>query len=263
MRVYHFINDRYGLEGLQEKRLKIARINELNDPFEFVGADLSDYEFREAMEDLKDHLNKKLGLLCFSKGWENPVQWTHYADKHRGICMGFDVPDNYLAVMKYEDNRLSTKDFFAGLINLRDKLSAEMNDFIGQSLSIRDRLERKNKFMNELFPKRLWEENEADTEGLECMKKILCTKFSHWSYEQEYRIFCPLSEDKKNGDLYYLDFPDELRLKEVIIGVRSCVTTNHIKALLGEMVGSVEVFKVREAYRKFAMVKDGSNASYV
>ena len=26
------------------------------------------------------------GMLCFSKGWHNPVQWSHYTDKHKGIC---------------------------------------------------------------------------------------------------------------------------------------------------------------------------------
>ena len=60
MRVYHFINKQYGLEAVREKRLKVSRINNLNDPFEFMGADLSNLEFRENMEGFKDNCNETL-----------------------------------------------------------------------------------------------------------------------------------------------------------------------------------------------------------
>ena len=88
MRVYHFINDKYGLKDLAERHLKIARIMEINDPFEFLGVDLSDRDFRRAMKETKEDLSKSNGLLCFSKNWKNPVLWGHYADKHRGIALG-------------------------------------------------------------------------------------------------------------------------------------------------------------------------------
>jgi hypothetical protein len=32
-------------------------------------------------------------LLCFSKNWQNPVLWGHYADNHKGICLGFDIQE--------------------------------------------------------------------------------------------------------------------------------------------------------------------------
>jgi len=38
-------------------------------------------------------LVKPKGLLCFSRHWHNPVLWAHYADSHKGLCLGFDVPD--------------------------------------------------------------------------------------------------------------------------------------------------------------------------
>ena len=30
-----------------------------------------------------------LGLLCFSEAIQDPVVWSHYADSHRGIALGF------------------------------------------------------------------------------------------------------------------------------------------------------------------------------
>ncbi len=91
MRVYHFINKEYGIEDLRRRRLKIATLNELNDPFEFYGVDLSDENIRRGFKRMKNELSLTRGLLCFSRDWHNPVQWSHYADKHRGLCLGFEV----------------------------------------------------------------------------------------------------------------------------------------------------------------------------
>ena len=40
------------------------------------------------------------------RNWGNPVLWSHYADKHRGICLGFDLDDFYAQEVKYRNNRL-------------------------------------------------------------------------------------------------------------------------------------------------------------
>ena len=34
------------------------------------------------------------------------MQWGHYADKHRGVCLGFDIPDALLTAVKYRRDRL-------------------------------------------------------------------------------------------------------------------------------------------------------------
>jgi Ca2+-binding EF-hand superfamily protein len=106
MRVYHFVSAKHGLSNLENMRLKISIIMELNDPFEFLGADLSDRDFRKAIKETKKELSKTKGILCFSKNWSNPVQWSHYADRHRGICLGFDFPESNLAKVEYVKERL-------------------------------------------------------------------------------------------------------------------------------------------------------------
>lgn len=106
MRVYHFVNAVYGLDNLRRRRLKIATLNELNDPFELMAINLSNFELRHAFAQLKKQLMEKHGLLCFSRRWSNPVQWSHYAAKHTGLCLGFDVPDEHLAPVSYSGRRL-------------------------------------------------------------------------------------------------------------------------------------------------------------
>lgn len=106
MRVYHFLNHAYGIESIEKKCLKVARVSELNDPFEFFSLNLRDSKARAPLRKQKAELNKSLGLLCFSKNWHNPVLWSHYAFKHTGLCLGFDVPKSKLKDINYERDRL-------------------------------------------------------------------------------------------------------------------------------------------------------------
>src|ERR1700686_3023361 len=91
MRLYHFLNAEYGLLNIQHRRLKIGGINALNDPFEFFGVATKSTSLRLRYQRLKEGLNDYMGLVCFSADWNNPVQWSHYADHHRGVCLGFEL----------------------------------------------------------------------------------------------------------------------------------------------------------------------------
>lgn len=105
MRVYHFVNHKYGLEDLKNRYLKISTLDELNDPFELFGINLADKDLRHTFRKLKDKLTEQIGLLCFSRDWHNPVLWSHYAEKHQGLCLGFDIPDKFLKQVSYSYSR--------------------------------------------------------------------------------------------------------------------------------------------------------------
>lgn len=49
---------------------------------------LKKYDF--AVNYLKNSI-KKSGLCCFSKNSDNILMWSHYADKHSGLCLKFDI----------------------------------------------------------------------------------------------------------------------------------------------------------------------------
>jgi len=105
MRVYHFTNLEFGLDDLRRRRLKVATINDLNDPFELIGPASSNRDIRAVFEMFKRATAVYFGLICFSRNWTNPVQWSHYADGHRGVCFGFDVPDARLYRVRYTNRR--------------------------------------------------------------------------------------------------------------------------------------------------------------
>jgi hypothetical protein len=201
MRLYHFLNAKYGLEGIRNRRIKISRIMELNDPFEFLGADISDREFRKALKKTKSDMSKTKGILCFSKTWKNPLLWSHYADKHKGVCLGFDVSNEIIEKVDYLSERFPVP-----------------------------------QVLDDAF-----------------MKKILFSKFEHWSYEQEYRAFIELEEEIDG--LFYSDFSDEIKLIRVIVGDQSKVSRAEISDALGSIGDEVEAFKARAGFTKFEVVR--------
>lgn len=105
MRVYRFLKASYGLMSLRDRRLRIGRIEELNDDFELVGLALGEKEDRLALRGMRRHMDSKRGVLCMSKNWDSPLMWAHYADSHKGIVLGFDVPERAFYKVDYVKDR--------------------------------------------------------------------------------------------------------------------------------------------------------------
>jgi len=206
MRVYKFLSEKFGLKSLSEKRIKISEIHELNDPFELIPFDLGDRKHRVAMLRMRDWLAAEgIGILCFSATWRDPVIWAHYSDKHKGICLGFEIPDDkdlYRRV-RYEPKRLP-------------------------------------------FPRDL--DASADA------RNILFIKYSNWAYEQEVRVCIHLPQPE-NG-LYFCDFDDTMRLKEVIVGAKCTLSRSDIRQALGSSADQVTLIKARAGFTEFEVVKD-------
>ena len=105
MRLYHFTSANPGLENVRLRHLKIATLTDINDPFELAIC-CDDPVRRRALRRTRQQWASRFGMLCFSRDWHNPVQWSHYGDKHRGICLGFDVPEAILTEVHYRDDPL-------------------------------------------------------------------------------------------------------------------------------------------------------------
>lgn len=111
MRVYHFLKEKYALEALQKQHLKVARLNALNDPYEYFHMETDNYLARVTLQERKKRANREYGLLCFSASYSSPVQWAHYAESHAGICLGFDIPESSLLKIQYTEERTPGSEF--------------------------------------------------------------------------------------------------------------------------------------------------------
>jgi hypothetical protein len=105
VRVYHFLPAKFALEDIKKHRIKISEIDQLNDPFELWCVHQKDKRLRIALREFKKEMGSCYGMLCFSQHWHNPVLWSHYADKHHGICLGFEIDSRGMQAIEYLTKR--------------------------------------------------------------------------------------------------------------------------------------------------------------
>lgn len=216
MRVYHFVSKDNGLEDIRKRRIKIATVSNLNDPFELVPSS-KDKLVRQQFRAWREQFDRQFGMLCFSRSWRNPVQWSHYAAKHSGLCLGFEITPNLLTKVRYTSKRLQARvDLIEG----------------GGPTAQREIL------------------------------RVLSTKYEHWRYENELRLFTRLSDRDPDTGLYFADFSHRMALKEVIVGPLSAVTRDELRSALGGLVRRVEVYKARLAFRTYTVTRQLDSARW-
>jgi hypothetical protein len=214
MRVYHFVGRDYGLDDIRRRRLKIATIADLNDPFELVPSS-RDATVRQRFRVWRAQMDQHYGMLCFSRNWRNPVQWSHYAVKHTGLCLGFDIQTNVLTKVRYTAKRLQARvDLLQG----------------------------------------------SGPDARKEMLKVLSTKYEHWRYESEMRLFTRLNDRDADTGLYFAEFSRRMRLKEVIVGPLSTVTRDELNDALGALARRVEIYNARLAFRTYTVTRQQNPA---
>lgn len=116
----------YALGTLTTRYFHFSLISEFNDPFEgkFTEEEYSEDEtwsknirtiLDSKMIQLKESIEKETGVLCFSETNDNILMWSHYANSHKGIVIGFDPQilckqitssdfDSLLQSVQYDEN---------------------------------------------------------------------------------------------------------------------------------------------------------------
>lgn len=106
MRLYYMTAAKWAEVILKERRLKLSRFSEANDPFELRLIDSRDHEVRKYAQLIYDYFEKNVGFICFGASWKSPVMWAHYAEKHTGVALGFDVPNELASKVDYTDKKI-------------------------------------------------------------------------------------------------------------------------------------------------------------
>ncbi len=208
VRLYKFSRAEHSLDNLRKRRVKVSTLDDLNDPFEFQPFRLPTKEYRKAWSKIRQQLWKEKGIISFSKSWNNPVIWSHYADGHKGLALGFDIDSNLLADVSYRKTRM---------------LAPRILDLpIGEALSH--------------------------------VSRAMRTKYEHWVYEEEARLFASCKERDSNTGLFFKEFDDALVPKEVIIGARSDVGSADIRKAT-EGLEDITITTTRLAFKTFRVVR--------
>lgn len=124
--LYKYVSIETAEKILSNNTLKFSTVDELNDPHELAIPSLniritdklkkqisneiitkygnqnsnieehllsiSNDQYYKSLYSELEALRKSIGILCLSKENSNTLMWTHYADNHKGICLGFSLP---------------------------------------------------------------------------------------------------------------------------------------------------------------------------
>jgi hypothetical protein len=180
----------------------------MNDPFELGGLRLTANRCKVVPPQLHTHVSNlfhtevlpqiqaQVGAVCLSTSWNNPVLWAHYADKHAGIALGFDIDES-------ETIELSPARYVA------EKQEHDISELLDEAYGA-------------LLQGRPMEW----ATHLAVFRNLLGTKFSDWAYEEEVRLFAKL-EQEIDGK-FFVNFDDRIVLIEVILGMRCPVETGEL-----------------------------------
>jgi len=89
---------------LIKRKQWVSDPKKFNDPFEFVkrpiarlvkgkGLEMLSPDERVLQSQMENEINQ-FGVVCFSKKYDNILLWSHYAENHEGICLGFDISES-------------------------------------------------------------------------------------------------------------------------------------------------------------------------
>ena len=96
MLFYRYLPYEFALKAIQEQRMKVGRIHELNDIFDcrprMIGPpDMSEEEIDSRVFKLIRTISNEIGVLCYCATAENLLVWSHYGLGHKGMALGFEL----------------------------------------------------------------------------------------------------------------------------------------------------------------------------
>jgi hypothetical protein len=88
----------------------------------------------------------------------------------------------------------------------------------------------------------------------ELRDRLLRTKYSHWKYEEEVRVFIELDKSVREGGLNFYPFDTRLILREVILGPQCSLSVKSVRDLVSLRYPGAITFKSRLAFKFFSVV---------
>lgn len=120
-------------------------------------------------------INDSFGMSCLSEKSDNGLMWGHYATKHRGFCIEYDID-------KLIETNLKAASYIFPVIYTKTRPIIDRN--IIESIEIVDKKVVPSESVNE------------------SLTKALLSKSKIWKYEKEWRIITPV---KNNNREYSFD----------------------------------------------------------
>jgi len=179
--LYRYLDAAAALKTIESRAFKIGRRRDFNDPFEWrmgITNVIPEGEIvaRACIDGFVDDVSGWAGILCFSDTLVEPVLWSHYADKHKGVAfeVSYTLVPKILTKMEYTNER---------------------------PVFDANRLHDPAGFENYAKP---------------LMDRLLRQKSTGWAYEREYRVFVDLKRCDISGGHYFQKIPDHFLMRVIL-----------------------------------------------
>jgi hypothetical protein len=217
---YRLMCSIYALRSLEEQRMRVGRVLELNDPFDCSLSVLEAGEHEgsvchDVTKGVAQMRHETFGLLCFSRSIQNPVLWSHYADCHKGMALVFSFHKNRpdLYPVDYQKKRIT--------IRLADIKNPAAHDSVGKA----------------------W-------------MRTLLTKSTTWRYEKESRMLLELDKLQRSSGHYFLPF-DGTTFAGVMLGLRCDVPHSYLRRTLdGLGWKKARIWRAKESAAEFRISRE-------
>ncbi len=167
---------------------------------------------------LKDTLSDTLRITCFSEEYDNILMWSHYANKHDGICIAYDF-----------------------------KKSIEL-----QTLALPIRYDNKRPIISE---NEVEYNNQEPIINRTSLTKLLIdsllVKSDSWKYENEWRVILP--KEKLNDDNLFSD-----SIVSIYFGVKVSdeIIKDTIKVIKESNHSPIKLYKMKMHDSSFSLVSE-------
>ena len=210
MRLYHYLESKWALDDIRRGRVKFSNVEDVNDPYEWACVFSHHKPSQRALDKTRRVQVERAGVLSLSRSWNNVLMWSHYADKHKGICLGFDVLDELTSEVAY----------------------------VGEVLEVGNLSE---------VPR---------DEKEKIVERLLHAKYKGWCYEKEVRMHGEMKEKDEETGLYFMNFDERLKLKEVITGARFPMSKRPIEDALKGYSDDLKIVNASRSLKSFEIIVD-------
>ncbi|WP_300742857.1 tetratricopeptide repeat protein [uncultured Brachyspira sp.] len=180
-----------------------------------------------------DYLLERIKVACLTTHNDNTLMWSHYADKHQGICIEYDINNifdkNNIILKKISYNKKAIR--FDLIKNTQNTI------MLSNTKNIDNFLISPNFISNALI----------DNNPLDHITELFMVKSKEWEYEDEYRILF-YDEENKNPNGALINLP----IKSICLGVQ---TSKEDKELVYNLVKSINEKNRNKNGKKYRRIK--------
>ncbi|MGR2681501.1 DUF2971 domain-containing protein [Chromobacterium haemolyticum] len=230
---YYPFNE-YSEKVLTDKEIFFANRERFNDVYEnhfgieTAGVELPPATINQLARQLFDSPDL-VATFCLSRKCNESLMWAHYAENHTGFCLAL------------------SKKAIKNATYFRRKDSEDKQDITGRLISGDVEYQETPPLIQlEDVRKRALKSKKGEW-GEELISKILYTKSTHWTYEDEFRFVLTTGE-KHNGVL--VGIPEEA-IKGVIFGAR---TEEYHQRKISYSHRSLKLYKAVQSQEQYNLI---------